>query len=750
MRLWALAPVFTVLFLGTQSQSGPSAGAAPGPDVTSTGGPRAVLVVDAHPALGQQPAPDPSPASLAPASPSLMPVLQQQSDGTWQATVLVTGATGGCPLAANRYALDTTSPDMVLGLKGKPVPVSPQPGVQVPAGSCEVRLTFAALSPVPATATLVIDGALALPLAVSRNLGYPFFIGYPAGAGVLLALTLLLWVLRYLRVYNRQGVEQKPFGRDGGRRSPNPSFWEHEVYASGAWTLTDSWATNIAAAIGVVTTLLSLVAATSLLFRGVDLSRFVIVNAVAAGIAAAAPLVFGVLYARRLRLRPGVTSNAGLAVTTPTWPGSTATLKGQSAVTLAAGTLITIDAAALAPQYRPADLKQPGDQKPGDQKPHDEKSDARPGGDGTRAGEPKPARRMLVRLAAPASARLAADTAATPVKRGWIVLTPAETIPRVTLPAGTRVSLPGGRNPQLGERAEAGLPAGAAAAITAAGWDDLEVVIGGLAGGPWRLGDLEPRQHDGGQDNDGQDFERQGMRIDPPSGTTIEVPWGATVCGEAGGQLWAARLRPGSKVQVPAGSKVTVLARRVALPCGSDITVRGASVLRVGRPDPGVAMFTIPGSDVTSPHDDPSEDGNLSYPVWITPAAGAKITANGVADVTVPAGLRVSAPYRKGFELSARRTHFRLPQGADSLAGTVVMVIAAALVTMFGIGMQIGIAATLVGLSQADGTGRVLMWLLLLIGTVFTLHYSVTSIGTLADPEPGSTLSATTRSSFTL
>ena len=43
-----------------------------------------------------------------------------------------------------------------------------------------------------------------------------------------------------------------------------------------------------------------------------------------------------------------------------------------------------------------------------------------------------------------------------------------------------------------------------------------------------------------------------------------------------------------------------------------------------------------------------------------------------------------------------------------------------------------------------------IIWLLLLGATVFTLHYSVTSIGTLADPEPGSTLSATTGSSFTL
>lgn len=725
MRLWALAPVLTVLFLG--AHPGPGLGAAPGPDATSAGGPRAVLVADVNPAPGQQTAaPDPSPASLAPVTPSIHPVLQQQRDGTWQTTVLVTGAAGGCPLTANRYALDTTSPDLVLGLKGKPVPVSPRQGVQVPAGSCEVQLTFAALSPVPATATLVIDGASALPLAVSRNLGYPFFIGYPVGAGALLALALLLWVLRYLRVYNRQGAEQKPFTRDKGRRSANPGFWEHEVYASGAWTLTDSWATNIAAAIGVVTTLLSLVAAASLLFRGVDLSRFVIVNAVAAGIAAAAPLVFGVLYARRLRLRPGVTADARLEVTTPTWPGSTVTLKGKSAVTLAAGTLVTIDAAALPPQHRPAD-------------------DGEAGGDDTKADEYRPARRVLARLAAPAAAGLAADTAATPVKREWVALTPAEAIARVTLPAGTRVSRPGGLTAQLGAGTEAGLPAGAAAAIPAADWDGLEVVIPGQPGGPWRLGDLEPRQHDRDQDNDGQ-----AMRIDAPSGTTIEVPWGATVCGEAGGQLWAARLQPNRKVEVPAGSEVSVMARKVALPGGCDITVRGASVLRVDRLDPGVAMFTIPGSDMTGPHGDPGDDRNLPYPVWITPAAGAKVTASGVANVTVPAGLLVTAPYRKGYRLDASRTHFRLPQGADSLAGTVAMVIAAALVTMFGIGMQIGIAATLVGLSQADVAGRVILWLLLLVGTAFTLHYSVTAIGTLADPEPGSTLSATTGSSFTL
>jgi hypothetical protein len=431
-----------------------------------------------------------------------------------------------------------------------------------------------------------------------------------------------------------------------------------------------------------------------------------------------------------------VTAGAKLAVTTPTWPGSTVTLPGRSAVTLAAGTLVTIDAAALPPGYRPAGGKQADDENAGGKQAGD---------DDAEASGPKPARRVLVRLAAPASAGLAGDTAATPVKREWIAITPAETIPRVTLPAGTRVSLPGGLEPELGERTGAGLPAGAAAAIPAADWDGLEVVVPGQPGGPWRLRDLEPRQHDGGQDND-----EPGMRIDAPSGTTIEVPWGATVGGQAAGQPWAGRLLSGSKVQVPAGSKVSVLARKVALPGGYDITVRGASVLRVDRPDPGAALFTIPGSDITTPRDDPSDDRNLSYPVWITPTDGAKITANGVADVTVPAGLRVTAPYRKGFRLSARRTHFQLPQGTDSLAGTVAMVIVAALVTTFGIGMQIGIAATLVGLSQADLTGRVILWLLLVVATAFTLYYGVTSIGTLADPEPGSNLSPMTSSSFTL
>jgi len=715
MRLWTLTPVLAVLVWATHTGLG--YGAAGNPEKTSADGLRVVLVADFIPAAARQgPSPSPSPASLAPVSASTTPVLQQVNGGTWQTTVLVTGAAGGCPTTASRYSLDTTSPDMVIGPDSNPTSKPTMINqMGVPAESCEVRLTFTGLNQIPATATLVIDGASALPLAVSRNIGYLVPIGVPVGAGVVLAIALLFWTLWYLRVYDRLSVQQKPFVKrpppaSGRRRSFNQGFWHHEVYASGAWTLTDSWATNIAAAIGLITVILSLIPATDLLFRGVALDRFAVMNAIAAGIAAAAPLVFAVLYAHRLRMQPGVTGDAELNVPAVTWPGSIVQLAGPSAMMLAAGTLITIDPAALPAEYRPA---------------NDKKAD----------GKKLAPQRMRVRLAEPAAANLAPPAEATPARREWIVLTPAQAAPAVTFPGGARVSLPGGLYARLTPEATASLPVGAAARICASDWDNLLATIPDQADHPKRLGEIS-----------------RGPRTDicASSGATITVPWGATACHQSREHPRACHVQADSKIQIPACSRISIMARKIALPGGSDVTVHGTSVLRIGSPDPAVTLFTIPGSDITTSHDDPSDDLDLPYPVYIMPAAGAKITVNGMAHVTVPAGLRVTAPYRDNFCLSPERTHFQLPQGADSLAGTVIMVIVAALVTMFGIGAQIGIAATLVGLSQANVLGRAIMGLLLLGAMAFTLRYSVTAIGALVDPQPGSTMSTTAGTSFTL
>jgi hypothetical protein len=53
-------------------------------------------------------------------------------------------------------------------------------------------------------------------------------------------------------------------------------------------------------------------------------------------------------------------------------------------------------------------------------------------------------------------------------------------------------------------------------------------------------------------------------------------------------------------------------------------------------------------------------------------------------------------------------------------------------------------------LSEASTFGRWLAFVLLFAVGIFTLTYSITAIRTLADPQPGSSMSSTAGTSFTL
>jgi len=78
-------------------------------------------------------------------------------------------------------------------------------------------------------------------------------------------------------------------------------------------------------------------------------------------------------------------------------------------------------------------------------------------------------------------------------------------------------------------------------------------------------------------------------------------------------------------------------------------------------------------------------------------------------------------------------------------------VLAAALMTMFGIGAELGIAGTLAfGLSGASGGWRWTMLAAIGLVAVLMLIYAVTAIGALANPEPGSSTSSAPGTSFTL
>lgn len=74
----------------------------------------------------------------------------------------------------------------------------------------------------------------------------------------------------------------------------------------------------------------------------------------------------------------------------------------------------------------------------------------------------------------------------------------------------------------------------------------------------------------------------------------------------------------------------------------------------------------------------------------------------------------------------------------------------AALFTMLGIGAEIGVAGVLAFLSDAATLGRWLGFALILLVAVFALYYGATAIRALADPQPGSSMSATPGTSFTL
>ena len=99
---------------------------------------------------------------------------------------------------------------------------------------------------------------------------------------------MVLASLLRVRLYRPDRHRLRPWQR---------GYWGKTLNASGAWSASDSWATNISGTlviIGSVIAALPVSAAT--FFPGVTLDRFIPVNLAAGAVLAAAPLVFGVLY----------------------------------------------------------------------------------------------------------------------------------------------------------------------------------------------------------------------------------------------------------------------------------------------------------------------------------------------------------------------------------------------------------------------------------------------------------------------
>lgn len=97
-------------------------------------------------------------------------------------------------------------------------------------------MTFTNLDQVPETATLVVDQpgmSSTVALTVSRNVTLTDYLLYPAVAGLVIAF--LSFVLSVLLVWRH----------DRNCYSSVGDWLRRPILGSGAWTVNDSWATNV-------------------------------------------------------------------------------------------------------------------------------------------------------------------------------------------------------------------------------------------------------------------------------------------------------------------------------------------------------------------------------------------------------------------------------------------------------------------------------------------------------------------------
>jgi hypothetical protein len=731
-----------------------------------------------------QPSADPDP-TLSPSGTT--GTLTQAGPGTWQVKLLLDDSGAKCAgtagaKASAAYRLQFTIPGAAASTSisgtAKSTPVSPPP----PSGSsCETTIKFTGLNQVPVTATLDLDqggASSAITLTVSRTVTLYYYLGLPAVVGGIMVIIMLLAALRYVKLYTVDGRRV---------RWRDHAWWVRPLSAAGAWSLNDSWATNITTMITLLATILGATTASSALFPGVALDRFVIVNIVAGGIVAVAPLAFGVFYAGWTRHNPGIMADASLAL-----PQATAVqLASPAKLALARGTPVVpasggrknLRAAAVATVARSTVIQLPGSStatlKAGT------KAALPAGGRAALADRTalrlnrwwilRPSQRRVfpartgVYLLAGASVRLGPATMRLPGDGSGVLaedavadLGPATVVRVATGPTGTvgrgttvrldkdasvrplphtlvtltstaPVTLPSGTKARIPRRAMArhGLPPWPARVMLAA---DTSATL--ETGASAFLADVS---------------KAPAAIVEVPSGADVVLPGGGTITGAGDNQQGpvTVKVKKGHTVHIPPQTRISILAGAVVtIPGTADITVGTAGTLLVDCAGTGGGL-TIPSDDVDSGKAPPS-DASVAYPARIEAPAGAKVTVAGVADITLPAGTKSRASYRAEAELRTERS-LQVPAGSSVLFGNLRMILGVAVLTMFGIGAEIGIAGVLAyGLSEASQPWRWGMLAVTGLVGLLTIAYAVTAIRAIADPRPGSTISATSGTSFTL
>lgn len=562
------------------------------------------------------------------AGPSLSPpsgvpgqLLVQAGAGRWQAMVLLNDTAAACQgYDSATYWLVTTEPAGTIPAAGSPkVKVAGSTTLgQADGSSCDVTVAFAGLARVPATGALVIDQAStssAVALTVSRSVTLTSYLVVPAVAGGAMAILFLIAALVLVRPYDRE--RRKTASRRTSR------YWYHSVPGSGAWSLGDSWATNISTGLVVVGSVLTTATAVNSMFPGVTLDRFAIANIAAGAIVLAAPVFFGIYYGWFTGRYPGPSADAVIGL--PLGRDAVIGLPSGAGITMCADASIKAD-----------------NQDP-----------------------------VQIRVGA------------------TLQIAPGATI---SLQAGDAASV---ARAIAQENARAGIRTVAHLAV-------LEATE--------RVMRAEP------DTADHRFLVETAAQVAPD-----DAPALAQAIKNALAQSYDAMTLSGT----------------------SDIAVHPGCKLTVEGTD---AAWTIQKSDMTPVG---NEDEPVTYPAVIGVPGGAKVTVTGAADITLPDQSVITSP-RRGTRKVTLVRHLTVPQGSNLITATLSMLMVANVITLFGLGAELGIAGVLAHLSVAAPAGQVVMIIVVVVVGLLLLIYAVSAMRAMVDPQPGSSLNAETGASFTL
>jgi hypothetical protein len=240
----------------------------------------------------------------------------------------------------------------------------------------------------------------------------------------------------------------------------------------------------------------------------------------------------------------------------------------------------------------------------------------------------------------------------------------------------------------------------------------------------------------------------------------IQVAGGASVT------LPAPPASSGHPIPVAPGQNIVIEDVTAVLPGDSTIVLMGIgnNGLRVLAPD---ATGGVPAPHASVRHladashrDDPAPDGYGSPELQVTTPTGgqgkavpfATIKVTGFATMMLPTGTTARAPEPDGKVMRfAPRTVLRIPLGDNVMVADFRSLIPAALVTMFGIGAQLGTLGVLAfWLSNRTAAVRCGALAVIIVMAVTVLAYAIATTLALSDSKPGSAMTADSATSATL